>query len=37
MITAGVGVYYWGGMMGTTFWISPRDDLFAILMLESPE
>ena len=32
-----VGEYFWGGMMGTTFWISPRDDLFAILMVQSPE
>ncbi len=23
--------------MGTTFWVSPRDDLFAILMVQSPE
>jgi len=36
--TAGsVGEYFWGGMMGTTFWISPRDSLFAILMVQSPE
>ena len=32
-----VGEYFWGGMMGTTFWISPRDDLFAILMVQAPE
>ncbi len=32
-----VGEYFWGGMMGTTFWISPRDNLFAILMVQSPE
>ena len=31
------GEYFWGGMMGTTFWISPRDGLFAILMVQSPE
>ena len=31
------GEYFWGGMMGTTFWISPRDNLFAILMVQSPE
>jgi len=33
----GVGEYFWGGMMGTTFWISPRDSLFAVLMVQSPE
>ena len=32
-----VGEYFWGGMMGTTFWISPSDNLFAILMVQSPE
>ena len=32
-----VGEYFWGGMMGTTFWISPRDALFAVLMVQSPE
>jgi CubicO group peptidase (beta-lactamase class C family) len=31
------GEYFWGGMMGTTFWVSPRDQLFAILMVQSPE
>ena len=30
--TAGsVGEYFWGGAAGTAFWISPRDDLFAII------
>jgi CubicO group peptidase (beta-lactamase class C family) len=32
-----LGEYFWGGMMGTAFWISPRDQLFAILMVQSPE
>ena len=28
--TAGsVGEFFWGGMMGTAFWVSPRDSLFA--------
>ncbi len=36
--TAGsVGEYFWGGMMGTAFWVSPRDSLFAIFMVQSPE
>jgi CubicO group peptidase (beta-lactamase class C family) len=35
--TGRVGDYFWGGMMGTTFWISPRDSLFAVLMVQSPE
>ena len=24
-------------MMGTAFWVSPRDSLFAILMVQTPE
>ncbi len=36
--TAGsVGEYFWGGVAGTAFWISPRDALFAILMVQAPE
>jgi CubicO group peptidase (beta-lactamase class C family) len=36
--TAGsVGEYFWGGMMGTAFWVSPRDALFAVLMVQTPE
>ena len=36
--TAGsVGEYFWGGAAGTAFWISPRDDLFAIIMVQTPE
>jgi CubicO group peptidase (beta-lactamase class C family) len=32
-----VGEHFWGGMMGTAFWMSPADDLFAIFMIQSPE
>jgi CubicO group peptidase (beta-lactamase class C family) len=36
--TAGsVGEFFWGGMMGTAFWVSPSDSLFAILMVQTPE
>jgi CubicO group peptidase (beta-lactamase class C family) len=36
--TAGsIGEYFWGGVAGTAFWISPRDALFAILMVQAPE
>jgi CubicO group peptidase (beta-lactamase class C family) len=36
--TAGsVGEFFWGGMMGTAFWVSPRDSLFAVIMVQSPE
>ena len=32
-----VGEYFWGGMMGTAFWVSPRDSMFALLMVQSLE
>ena len=36
--TAGsLGDFSWGGMMGTAFWVSPRDSLFAVLMVQTPE
>jgi CubicO group peptidase (beta-lactamase class C family) len=30
------GEYYWGGVAGTAFWIDPREELFAVLMLQGP-
>ncbi len=30
------GLYYWGGIAGTTFFIDPAQDLFAILMTQAP-
>jgi len=32
-----LGEYFWGGVMGTAFWISPADDLFAVFMIQAPE
>ncbi len=32
-----VGEYKWGGWAGTGFWISPRDSMFAILMVQAPD
>jgi CubicO group peptidase (beta-lactamase class C family) len=32
-----VGEYFWGGLAGTAFWISPRDDLFALFMVQAAE
>jgi len=31
-----VGMYYWGGIAGTSFFVDPAEDLFAILMLQAP-
>lgn len=30
------GLYYWGGIAGTTFFVDPAKDFFAILMLQAP-
>ena len=36
--TAGaVGEFFWGGVAGTVFWVSPRDALFAVLLVQAPE
>ncbi len=32
-----VGDYFWGGAYGTYFWIDPKENLFAILMMQSPQ
>ena len=31
-----VGTIHWGGIAGTTFWIDPREELFALLMIQAP-
>lgn len=30
------GLYYWGGIAGTTFFVDPTQDLYALLMLQAP-
>ncbi|MEN9472197.1 MAG: hypothetical protein RLZZ495_286 [Pseudomonadota bacterium] len=32
----GKGVYFWGGIAGTTFFVDPEKELFAILMIQAP-
>jgi CubicO group peptidase (beta-lactamase class C family) len=31
-----VGDYYWGGAHGTFFWVDPQEDMFVVLMMQSP-
>jgi CubicO group peptidase (beta-lactamase class C family) len=31
-----VGTYHWGGIAGTTFFVDPLEDFFAILMTQAP-
>lgn len=30
------GLYYWGGIAGTTFFVDPVQDLYALLMIQAP-
>jgi len=31
-----VGMFYWSGMAGTTFWVDPSERLAAVLMIQAP-
>jgi CubicO group peptidase (beta-lactamase class C family) len=31
-----VGLYFWGGLAGTTFWVDPAEQLFALLLIQAP-
>lgn len=35
-VPGSVGLYYWGGIAGTTFFVDPAEELFAILMIQAP-
>ncbi len=36
--TAGtLSEFHWGGVAGTAFFVSPRDELFALMMVQAPE
>jgi CubicO group peptidase (beta-lactamase class C family) len=30
------GLYYWNGLLGTHFWIGPKEQLIAIMMIQEP-
>ncbi len=30
------GIYYWNGILGTHFWIDPKEQLIAVLMIQAP-
>jgi CubicO group peptidase (beta-lactamase class C family) len=30
------GQYFWGGVAGTAFWVDPREELAAVLMMQGP-
>jgi CubicO group peptidase (beta-lactamase class C family) len=31
-----VGLYFWGGIAGTTFWVDPAEQLFALMLIQAP-
>ena len=35
-IPGSIGQYFWGGLAGTTFWIDPAEQLFALLLIQAP-
>lgn len=35
-VPGSVGLYYWGGIAGTTFFIDPALDMYAMLMVQAP-
>jgi len=36
-VPGSVGEFFWGGATGTYFWIDPREQLIAVLMLAAPD
>jgi CubicO group peptidase (beta-lactamase class C family) len=35
-VPGSVGQYFWGGLAGTTFWVDPAEELFAIMLIQGP-
>ena len=35
-VPGSVGTYYWSGMAGTSFFVDPAEDLFALMMIQAP-
>lgn len=35
-VPGSVGLYYWGGIAGTTFFVDPAEDMFALMMIQAP-
>ena len=35
-VPGSVGSYFWGGIAGTTFFVDPAEDLYALLMIQAP-
>lgn len=35
-VPGSLGLYYWGGIAGTTFFVDPAQDMFALMMIQAP-
>ena len=35
-VPGSVGLYYWGGIAGTTFFVDPAQNMFALMMIQAP-
>jgi CubicO group peptidase (beta-lactamase class C family) len=35
-VPGSVGQYFWGGLAGTTFWVDPAEQMFALLLIQAP-
>ena len=35
-VPGSAGLYYWGGIAGTTFFVDPAQDMFALMMIQAP-
>jgi CubicO group peptidase (beta-lactamase class C family) len=35
-VPGSAGLYYWGGIAGTTFFVDPVEDMYAVLMIQAP-
>jgi CubicO group peptidase (beta-lactamase class C family) len=35
-VPGSIGQYFWGGLAGTTFWVDPAEDFFALMLIQAP-
>lgn len=35
-VPGSIGQYFWGGLAGTTFWVDPKEQLFALMLIQAP-
>jgi CubicO group peptidase (beta-lactamase class C family) len=35
-VPGSIGQYFWGGLAGTTFWVDPAEQMFALLLIQAP-